>query len=217
MGLKSRIKYSIDKYRIKKYWRSINKHNYTTLGPISNQLFIEFIRNGRVTIGSNTYGQINMHSSGNENESLSIGANCSISSKANFLLGGEHNYKCITTYPYKVRKFNYETEATTKGSILIGDEVWIGDNALIMSGVHIGKGAIIAAGSVVTRDVPPYSIVGGNPAKVIKYRFSDQIIKKLMPIDLSSINLTKEDINYLYLEVTDDNVDTIVDYFKSKY
>ena len=71
-----------------------------------------------------------------------------------------------------------------KGSIIIGDEVWIGYGAMIFSGVNIGKGAIIAAGSVVNQDIPPYSVAAGVPAKVIKYRFSEEIIKELFHLNL---------------------------------
>nr|WP_275298384.1 hypothetical protein [Clostridium sp. YIM B02555] len=119
-------------------------------------------------------------------------------------------------YPYKVRKFNYLFEALTKGPLIIDDEVWIGDKALILSGVHIGKGAIVAAGSVVVHDVPPYAIVGGNPAKVIKYRFSSTIINKIMSINLSEMNISIEDIEYLYKNITEENVDELVEYFKRK-
>ncbi|WP_238915958.1 CatB-related O-acetyltransferase [Clostridium sp. YIM B02555] len=216
MSLFRKIKYAIDKFYIRRYWRKINKHNYTRLGIISNPMYINLIKNGHVIIGKNTYGQINIHSSGNINEYLCIGSNCSISGYSDFLLGGEHNYKCITMYPYKVRKFNYLFEALTKGPLIIDDEVWIGDKALILSGVHIGKGAIVAAGSVVVHDVPPYAIVGGNPAKVIKYRFSSTIINKIMSINLSEMNISIEDIEYLYKNITEENVDELVEYFKRK-
>lgn len=216
MTILSVFKYKVEKKRLKRFWRKMNQHNYTSLGTISNPLFIEFIKNRGAIVGKNTYGQINMHYSGNTKELLKIGSNCSISSQADFLLGGEHDYKSITTYPYKVKKFNYKSEAKTKGAIIVDDEVWIGDKALILSGVHIGKGAIVAAGSVVVKDVPPYSIIGGNPAKVIKYRFTDTIIKKMMMIDLSDININIEDEKYLYEDITEENIDQISAYFKNK-
>lgn len=70
-------------------------------------------------------------------------------------------------------------EATSKGDIVVKDDVWIGYGSIILSGVHIGQGAVIAAGSVVSHDVPPYAIVGGVPARLIKYRFSEEMTKKL--------------------------------------
>jgi serine acetyltransferase len=74
-----------------------------------------------------------------------------------------------------------------KGPVIIDDEVWIGTNAVIMSGVKIAKGAVIAAGSVVTKDVPPYAVCGGNPARIIKYLFSTEIIDILTSFRLSDI------------------------------
>lgn len=216
MKLFSNFKFSLDKILLRKYWRKTNQHNYTRIGTISSPAFISFIKSGHVSVGKDTYGQINMHYSGNKNESLCIGSNCSISSQADFLLGGEHNYRCISTYPYKVMKFHSETEAICKGPIIVEDEVWIGDQALILSGVRIGKGAIIAAGSVVVHDVPAYSIVGGNPAKIIKYRFSESIIKKLISINLSEINITDSDMEYLYQDINEENIDSIMEHFNSK-
>lgn len=93
-----------------------------------------------------------------------------------------------------------EKEAWSKGPIVIGNDVWIGMDSMILSGVTIGQGAVIAAGSVVTKDVPPYAIVGGNPAKVIKYRFEPQIIDRLLKIEFSNINdrFVQENIAQLY-------------------
>lgn len=71
----------------------------------------------------------------------------------------------------------------SKGDVIIGNDVWVGMNSMILSGVHIGNGAIIAAGAIVTKDVEPYSIVGGNPARVIKKRFDDTIIKRMEEIE----------------------------------
>ena len=93
----------------------------------------------------------------------------------------------------------------SKGAIIVDDDVWIGYGATIMSGVHIGQGAVVAAGAVVTKDVPPYAIVGGVPAKVIKYRIEPEMIEELLKIDYGK--LTKEDIakhiDDLYTELND--------------
>ena len=81
-----------------------------------------------------------------------------------------------------------EAETQAKGDIIVNDDVWIGDSALILSGVEIGQGAVIAAGAVVTEDVPPYAVVGGVPARVIKYRFTDDVIKELVKIDYAKVD-----------------------------
>lgn len=123
-----------------------------------------------------------------------------------FLLDSEHPTGHISSFPFKVKMLHTEaSEALGKGNILVDDDVWIGYGAVVMSGVHIGQGAVIAAGAVVTKDVPPYSIVGGVPAKVIKYRFSAEMITELMRIDYSSLTeeLVKEHIKELYNELSD--------------
>jgi len=81
-----------------------------------------------------------------------------------------------------------EKEAWSKGLIIVEDDVWIGTRVIILSGIRIGQGAIIGAGSVVTKDVPPYAIVGGDPARVIKYRFDEETVKQLIKIDFSRIS-----------------------------
>ena len=97
------------------------------------------------------------------------------------------------------------SEAMSKGDITVDNDVWIGYGATIMSGVHIGQGAIVAAGAVVTKDVLPYAIVGGVPAKVIKYRFEPELIKELLKIDYSKLTKEKVEkhIDDLYAELKD--------------
>lgn len=111
---------------------------------------------------------------------LHIGQFCSIATGCSFMLSGNHNYERVTTY----LEFDLENKANdsllTNGDIVIGNDVWIGMNSTVMSGVTIGDGAVIAAGSLVTKDVEPYSIVGGSPAKLIKKRFDDNTISRLL-------------------------------------
>jgi tetrahydrodipicolinate N-succinyltransferase len=102
-------------------------------------------------------------------------------------LGGNHPHQGITTFPVKVKFLGHSKEAQTKGAVTVGDDVWLGHNAMVMSGVTISQGAVIAAGAVVTRDVPPYAIVAGNPARVVKYRFPEVIIQELLKINYARI------------------------------
>ncbi|MDR2194178.1 MAG: CatB-related O-acetyltransferase [Treponema sp.] len=116
---------------------------------------------------------------------LKIGKFCSIAGGVEILLGGEHRTDWISTYPFNAFIENYKYikgHPHTKGNIIIGNDVWIASNSKIMSGVTIGNGCVIAANAVVTKDMPYYSICGGIPAKIIKQRFSDKIIKKLEEI-----------------------------------
>lgn len=153
-----------------------------------------------VQVGKRTYGPLEVYTWGAYNEKLEIGHYCSIAEGVKFLLGGNHYHHTFSTYPFKVLVMKEEKEAWSKGPIIIGDDVWIGMDSMILSGVTIGQGAVIAAGSVVTKDVPPYAIVGGNPAKVIKYRFEPDIIDQLLQIDFSNLNdrFIQEHIDQLY-------------------
>lgn len=119
-------------------------------------------------------------------DKLIIGKFCAIAKGVQFIMNGaNHQLSSFSTYPFYIFGNGWETAAPQlgdlpyKGDTVIGNDVWIGYKALIMPGVVVGNGAIISAHAVVTADVPAYTIVGGNPAKVIKKRFSDDVIAKL--------------------------------------
>lgn len=171
--------------KIRKQWRQKNQNNFTELETI-NEKVISF---SNIEIGNGTYGPLNIWQYEPNQYSLTIGAYCSIANNVWFLLDGEHHLDTFSTYPFRARYFG-ENEGISKGPIVIGDDVWIGYGATILSGVRIGQGAVVAAGAVVTKDVPPYAVVGGVPAKVIKYRFSPEIIEELSKIDYSKIDET---------------------------
>ena len=113
-----------------------------------------------------------------------IGKKCSIAMNCTFTLS-QHLLNRFTTGVSTTHLFKHgkgNSSSFSKGDIIIKNDVWIGVNSTILDGITIGNGAVIAAGSVVTKDVPPYAIVGGNPAKIIKYRFSKDIIDKIEKI-----------------------------------
>ena len=115
--------------------------------------------------------------------SLTIGKFCSIANGVTIMLGGEHRTDWITTYPFNAlvnELSEIKGHPATKGDIIIGNDVWIAGGAKIMSGVTIGDGAVIGANALVTKDIPPYAICGGVPAKVIRYRFNKWTIKMLL-------------------------------------
>lgn len=121
-------------------------------------------------------------------DKLIIGKFCMIASDVKFIMNGaNHLTDAISTYPFAIFRNGWEKAMDgkaypNKGDIVIGNDVWIGYNATIMAGVKIGDGAIIGTNSTVTKDVEPYAIVGGNPASLIKKRFSESTIKKLLEI-----------------------------------
>lgn len=191
-GIKRRIEHYFNEIN----WRKKNRSNFTKIKDGYNM--------DCITIGKNTYGEISCLATRKTNK-LFIGAYCSIADNVTFVLCADHNIGLISTYPFQAKLFGHDIDATSKGDIIVDDDVWIGYGATIMSGVHIGQGAVVAAGAVVTKDVPPYAIVGGVPAKVIKYRFEPEMIKELLKIDYSK--LSKEDIEKhiddLYTELKD--------------
>jgi acetyltransferase-like isoleucine patch superfamily enzyme len=143
----------------------------------------------RKNIGDYTYGSPKIFDWG-EGATLKIGKFCSIADGVVIFLGGEHRTDWVTTYPFSAPELNQyfptakniKGHPKTKGDVIIGNDVWLGYNSIILSGVKIGDGAVIGACSVVTKNVPPYTIVAGNPAKIIRKRFSTKIIKKLLKI-----------------------------------
>ena len=161
-----------------KKWRSENKHNQTNI--------INLFNIDQVTVGKGTYGGLYVLTHGVEAK-LKIGNYCSIGPQVAFVLQSDHSMNHISTYPFKVMSGLSAYEAITKGDIIVDDDVWIGLRTIVLSGVHIGKGSVIGAGSVITKDIPPYSIVVGSPGKVIGSRFSEDVISILESIDISQI------------------------------
>ena len=161
-------------------FRKKNKHN--GLLPVCR--FPE----DQVTAGKESYGELRVISYGEEAR-LKIGNYVSIAQDVTFLLNAEHPLDHVSTFPFRVKILKEcEYEAGSKGDIIIDDDVWIGYGAIIMSGVHIGQGAVIAAGAVVTKDVEPYAIVGGVPAKFIRYRVDEEVIQTLIEMDFEKID-----------------------------
>lgn len=134
-------------------------------------------------IGVGTYGFPKIYDWGDDVQ-LKIGKYCSIADNVSILLGGEHQSNWVSTYPFASFDTSIKTNSDrkTKGGVVIGNDVWIGNNVLILSGITIGDGAIVGAGSVVTKNVSNYQIVGGNPAKQIRFRFTENQIEDLLKI-----------------------------------
>jgi chloramphenicol O-acetyltransferase type B len=116
---------------------------------------------------------------------LRIGAFCSIAVGVKIFLGGEHRLDWVTTYPFNIiweKGRGIKGHPKTKGDVVVGNDVLIGAEALILSGVTIGDGAVIGARAIVTRNIPSYAIAVGNPARVVKKRFDEETIGRLMTI-----------------------------------
>jgi len=160
----------------------------------------DLLKGKRYEIGDFTYGYPYVFS-WDENTILKIGKYCSIANNVKIFLGGNHRIDWVTTYPFM--KFKNEWPAakiisghpSTKGDVIIGNDVWIGYGATILSGIKINNGAVIAAQSVVTKDVPAYACVGGNPAKILKRRFDKKMINKLLKLNWWDWEKNKIDMN----------------------
>ena len=204
-----------EKISFDRWWRNSNRHNETSIGTY-------MFPKGVVEVGHATYGLLNVQSLyATPDEKLIIGNYVSIASDSLFLLGTNHQTETITTYPLH-SKFVGRTplDALSRGPIVVEDEAWIGSNAIVMSGVTIGKGAIVAAGAIVTKSVAPYAIVGGNPAKLIRYKFSEEIIEELQSFHLKDVPVDwfKANISLMYQKIESVNdvrkIKSLVDEYK---
>jgi len=154
--------------------------NFYTKDKLKN-----WVGSGILEVGDYTYGSPKILHWGEEAK-IKIGKFCSIADEVVIFLGGNHRIDWITTYPFSALSIEWPEASNivghpvTKGDVIIGNDVWIGYGATIMSGITIGDGAVIGARSVVTKNVAPYSIFAGNPAKEIKKRFDDKTIEKLL-------------------------------------
>lgn len=119
---------------------------------------------------------------------LDVGKFTSISGGLHVILGGRHSPNFISQYPFGktnwgvINKHDGKGQPWSRGGVKIGSDVWIATGVTILDGITVGDGAVLASNSVITKDVPPYAIVGGNPAKVIKYRFDEKTIEKLLEL-----------------------------------
>jgi chloramphenicol O-acetyltransferase type B len=133
-------------------------------------------------VGVGTYGVPMVHD-WQEGTSLKIGSYTSIAMNVEIFLGGQHRTEWVTTYPFPAlipEAAKIEGYAVSRGDVLVGSDVWLCSNAVILSGVTVGHGAVVAAGAVVSRDVAPYSIVAGNPARHVRWRFQPEVCAALL-------------------------------------
>lgn len=153
-------------------------------------------------------------------DKLIIGKFCQIGANVEFVMNGaNHQMNAVSTYPFYI--FNgWEQDSPSmedlpiKGDTIVGNDVWIGENVTIMPGAKIGDGVIIGKCSVVTKDIPPYSIVGGNPAKIIRKRFDDEMIDLLL--ELKWWDKPVKEINELIPLLTNNNIDYVKEKIKER-
>ena len=170
--------------------------NPDTVFPIAGVNTVTFvkptIRNPHIVVGEYTYiadrdfeSHVTHHYDFN-GDNLLIGKFCQIAAGVEFMMNGaNHQMNAVSTYPFYIfsgweQPTPDKTEMPLKGDTVVGNDVWIGQNATILPGVHIGDGAIVGCNSTVASDVPPYTVVAGNPAQPLRKRFDDELIDLLL-------------------------------------
>ena len=166
----------------------IKEYNFTEFSPRVKKLHMDDEqRHTAMTFGSGSYMVNGRFECGVWEGHVLVGRYCALGHRLTFELGLNHDYRQVTTYPFedladgKEPQINHYNHVNLK-QIIIGNDVWIGCDVTILGGVRIGNGAVIGARSVVAKDVPPYAVVVGNPARVIKYRFDEETIRALQEI-----------------------------------
>ena len=168
------------------------------------------------TIGKNNYGVPNVKNP-HEDATLTIGSYCSIAPNVKIFMGGMHRTDWITTYPLPAffkQTQHIENYAPTKGNVTIGSDVWLCADCTILSGVNIGHGAVVANGAIVTKDVAPYSIVGGNPAKHIRWRFDEKTRQALL--ESAWWNWPENELLNVVDLLCSDDINGFLDYAKNR-
>ena len=175
-------------------------------GHATRRHFARDVAKGRFDIGDYTFGRPEVLRISGDPCRLIVGHFCSIAPGVKIILGSDHRADWISTYPFQGPGGGDQIRG--RGDVVIGSDVWIGAFAIILSGVSIGHGAIIGAGALVSRDVPPYSVAVGNPAQVARKRFPDDVVAALLETEWW--NLPTERIRELGPILQSDNIDALV-------
>ncbi|MXR31936.1 CatB-related O-acetyltransferase [Pseudomonas sp. PICF6] len=175
------------------------------------------LRYPKYQIGVGTYGIPEVMEFGDDTI-LKVGSYTSIAQGVKILLGGGHRTDWVSTFPFPLMIEQAQGIAgcnPTKGDVVIGSDCWICAEAMILSGVTIGHGAVVAAGAVVTRDVEPYAIVGGNPCRFIRWRFEEPVRQALL--ESAWWDWPMEEVKAVSPLLCSDNIDAFLEYVRQRH
>lgn len=200
--------------RLKIFWKKLTGKTDLQSFHRQQEKFRKSYPNYKIGIG--TYGLPIVHDS-NQGSTLSIGSYSSISGSSQIFLGGQHRIDWVSSYPFpffmeEAKDISYF--GVTRGDVIIGSDVWICANCIILSGVTIGHGAVIANGAMITRDVPPYAVMAGNPARIIRFRFEEHIRNALL--ESQWWEWPEEEIRHVLDKICTENITEFIAYAQSR-
>lgn len=212
MDLKDEVRYGVARLR-----NAYNNH--TGKGFTGRDLGVlrQLQKQGRVTLGRGTYGVPTLFTHILDTTGLRVGNYCSLA--GTYILGGGHPPDRVTTYPIRIMTrmegFGEDGFPQKVGDTVIGSDCYVGWGCMLLSSVKIGDGAIVGSGALVTKDVPPYAIVGGNPAKVIRYRYDEAQIDALL--EIKWWDWPEEEIKAAADLLSGDDVDAFIAYAQEHF
>lgn len=201
----------LQRYREKQAKRAIRKLPHLERGQARFKA-----RYPDYAFGVGSYGVPLVHD-WQEGSTLRIGAFCSIAEGVQIFLGGHHRVDWVTTYPFPAmlgQARNIPGYAFSRGDVEVGSDVWLCSGCVLLSGVTIGHGAVVAASAVVSRDVPPYAVVAGNPAQVVKWRFPEDVRAQLL--DAAWWEWPQEEIGAVVGKLCTTDIQAFLDYARQR-
>lgn len=200
--------------QLQKFWDKLRGKKKLTKPERSRQKFLALYP--KFEMGAHTYGVPHIQT-WDEDTGLKIGNYCSIARNVEILLGGHHRTDWVSSYPFPAffpEASHIEHYSVSRGDVIIGSDVWLCTNCIILSGVKIGHGAVVASGAVVTRDVEPYAIVAGNPARVTRYRFDEPTRKALL--EAAWWDWPEEEIRRVVDKLCSENIEDFLVYVQQR-
>jgi acetyltransferase-like isoleucine patch superfamily enzyme len=203
---------------LRKWRRSLNRLHALLIGE-NEASWRRLVRAGRIESGPGTYGIPIVKDYVHDKTRLIVGNYCALSETALVMLGGEHNPDHVTSYPFRILLqlpgAGQDEVPVPTGDTRIGSDVWLTQRTFVRSGVTIGDGAVIASCAVVTKDVPPFAIVGGNPARVIRYRHTEE--QRAALLEIRWWDWPEQEVRRAVPLLASSDIDAFIDYARRRF